>query len=66
MTIHLNGESREISDHQSIHALIEVLAVPANGTAVAVNDRVVPRSNWGSHLLQDQDRVLVIRAAQGG
>lgn len=36
------------------------------GVAVAVNGNVVPRSTWSTHALADGDRVLVIRATQGG
>ena len=36
------------------------------GVAVAVNQAVVPRAAWPAHPLADGNRVLVIRAAQGG
>lgn len=36
------------------------------GIAVAVNDTVVPRPDWPTHALQPQDRILIIRATQGG
>lgn len=37
-----------------------------NGLAVAVNNQVVPRSDWKTTLLQDQDSILIITATQGG
>jgi sulfur carrier protein len=36
------------------------------GVAAAVNGQVVPRSAWASRALAQSDRVLVIRATQGG
>jgi len=36
------------------------------GFAIAVNDCVVPNSEWNSRLLQDGDRILVVQATQGG
>ena len=36
------------------------------GIAVAVNDEVVPKANWGGAMLEDGDRVEVITARQGG
>ncbi len=36
------------------------------GVAAAVNDEVVPRAQWASRELRERDRVLVIRATQGG
>jgi sulfur carrier protein len=36
------------------------------GVAAAVNGEVVPRDAWESRPLAERDRVLVIRATQGG
>jgi sulfur carrier protein len=36
------------------------------GIAAAVNGEVVPRSAWAMRALAEKDRVLVIRATQGG
>jgi sulfur carrier protein len=36
------------------------------GIAAAVNGEVVPRAAWASRPLAARDRVLVIRATQGG
>jgi len=36
------------------------------GIAAAVNGEVVPRAAWAERQLAQRDRVLVIRATQGG
>jgi sulfur carrier protein len=36
------------------------------GIAAAINGAVVPRAGWSGRALADGDRVLVIRATQGG
>jgi sulfur carrier protein len=36
------------------------------GVAAAVNGEVVPRASWESWMLAEKDRVIVIRATQGG
>ena len=36
------------------------------GIAVAINETVVPKSQWTSTLLQENDKVLIIKASQGG
>jgi sulfur carrier protein len=36
------------------------------GVAAAVNGEVVPRAAWRSRALAERDRVIVIRATQGG
>jgi len=45
---------------------VDVVTAGAKGVAVAVNDRVVRRAEWGESLLADDDRVEIIRAVQGG
>ena len=40
--------------------------LPATGIAVAVNNRMVPRTEWNLHTLQDGDKILIIKAVCGG
>ena len=37
-----------------------------SGIAVAVNETVIPRSEWQNYLLDQNDAVLIIIPAQGG
>jgi sulfur carrier protein len=68
MQIFVNDEPREVSaDAYSVETLFGDSGLPSrDGVAVAVNDGVVPRSQWAGRALNDGDRVLVIRATQGG
>jgi len=36
------------------------------GIAVAVNNQVVPKTAWANFELKDNDKILVIKASQGG
>jgi sulfur carrier protein len=38
----------------------------SKGIAVAVNNQVIPKADWGNTILQDKDSVLIITATQGG
>lgn len=38
----------------------------SKGIAVAINSVVIPRQHWGDTLLQANDQVIIIKAAQGG
>jgi sulfur carrier protein len=38
----------------------------SKGIAVAVNNQVIPKTDWGNTILQDKDSVLIITATQGG
>ena len=67
LTINGQPQTLSLSGQPSLSALLASLAVPTvRGIAVAVNDQVVPRSQWDTHALRDQDRVEIIRATQGG
>ncbi|MBX7240434.1 MAG: sulfur carrier protein ThiS [Bacteroidia bacterium] len=37
-----------------------------SGIAVAVNQRVIPRSKWNEYTLQENDMITIISATQGG
>ena len=46
--------------------LLPAIGTDDKGKAVAVNNRVVPRTSWGEHRLSDGDNVTIITAAYGG
>jgi len=50
--------------------LVEVLRqlgkAEKTGIAIAVNNSVVPKNNWATLMLKDQDKVTIITATQGG
>jgi len=62
----INGEMRELPERLTVGALLELLGTPRNGIAVARNDRVVRRVDYDTHVLEDGDRVEIIRAVAGG
>ncbi|GEO04460.1 hypothetical protein AAE02nite_21240 [Adhaeribacter aerolatus] len=36
------------------------------GIAVAIQDQIIPRSTWPAYALQENDKVTIIQATQGG
>ena len=40
--------------------------LPTTGIAVAVNNRMIPRTEWNSFALSDGDNILIIKAVCGG
>ena len=65
-TIHLNGEPRRVTLNHSIQQLIEDLMLTNKRIAVEVNDTLVPKSLWSTHILQAKDRVEIVHAIGGG
>ena len=67
MQILLNDQPREVAPRATLAALLAELGLAERkGVAVAINDAVVPRSAWAARSLAAGDRILVIRATQGG
>lgn len=66
MNILLNGRSLSL-EKNNIRAMLELSGIKSpNGIAVAVNNAVIPRSQWEQFELKEQDKVIIIRATQGG
>ena len=67
MEIILNNQSYQIEVKTSIQiALNNWIGEKQKGIAVAVNQTIVPKAQWNSYELQHDDKVLVIKATQGG
>ena len=63
----VNNAPHPLSGPTALAAVLEGLGIAGRkGIAAAVNGEVVPRSAWADRLLASGDRVLVIRATQGG
>jgi sulfur carrier protein len=63
----LNGTRTKIAAGLPVDRLIaERVPGAPRGVAVAVNDEVVPRTQWPSRRLKPGDTVEIVRATQGG
>jgi sulfur carrier protein len=66
VTISVNGEPREIQHGTALDTVVRSLTAAPSGVAAALNETVVPRSQWPSTPLSEGDRVEVLTAVQGG
>ena len=67
MNILINQQSRDIPDQCSLEQLLtQVLGIPVAGLAVAVHETVIPSTDWAAYIIQPSDKVMLIRATQGG
>ncbi len=80
MVFFVNNSKLEILDKDEINLLMIMHKIISNGAdccldsedkmynglAVAVNGNIVPRINWNKFLLQENDKIMLIRAACGG
>jgi sulfur carrier protein len=68
MKLIVNGKEVETGPDVTVEGLLEqsLKTDGRDGIAVAVNGEVVPKGYWNERTLQADDRVEIIRAAQGG
>lgn len=65
MNIKVNGKATD-TQATTVAALLDELGLPHNGTAVAIDNRLVTRSQWDSRSLAEGMSLVIIRAAAGG
>ncbi len=67
MVVFINNTQHEFPSAATVADTLASLQIEASrGVAVAVNNTVLPRSEWAETALRDNDRLTVIRATQGG
>ena len=66
MKIAVNGAEREAAAGTTVAGLLAELGLGEKRVAVAVNRDVVPRSEHGSRVLAEGDRIEIVQAVQGG
>jgi sulfur carrier protein len=65
--VSINQKNYALPEAGTLADVLPLLEIrQADGIAIALNEMVVPKGEWGKHVLQPQDRVFVIRATQGG
>ena len=68
MELKINNQTKQFAtDSLTIQALLDLeIPVKQNGIALAINNTVIPKSDWNSHLIKETDDILIISATQGG
>jgi thiamine biosynthesis protein ThiS len=66
ITIHLNGETREITSEIDLAGLVEQLSLAAKRIAVELNGSVVRRVDWNETPVRDGDKIEVVHFVGGG
>ena len=65
MKVFVNGALREV-EISTLAELISELDLPVARIAVELNREVVRRSDWGSTMLKDEDRIEIVHFVGGG
>jgi len=66
MRVFVNGDLKEFSSALTLAELIAQLDLPLARIAIELNREVVRRSDWGSTMLKDEDRIEIVHFVGGG
>lgn len=67
MNIIVNGKNLECNGKNvTISTLMFEFELPSTGVAVAIDNHVIPKTQWDSYLLQEGEKITLIKATQGG
>jgi sulfur carrier protein len=66
MEITINNVTKQVSDDSLQSVITLVLGDKTKGIAVAINDAIIPKTDWETTRLKEKDAVLIIKATQGG
>lgn len=67
MKIKFNNQSVKLEANAKLTDFLQSVNLhEATGLAVAVNQKVISKSNWVNHSLTDNDEIMIIKATQGG
>ncbi len=64
----VNGEEREVDREITVMELLDLMDVKFReiGLAVAINEEVVPKSEYGTRKVKEGDRIEIVQLVGGG
>jgi sulfur carrier protein len=67
MEVTINNQNYLLNEACSIEQMLAaVVSTETNGLAIAINQTIIPKSAWDTHLLNPGDQIILIKATQGG
>ena len=66
MQIFINDKVFECPAGVTLPEVLEANDIKTDNIAVAVDFSVIPRPNWNKTVLQDGNKIIIIKAVQGG
>ncbi len=67
MNVFINNKEHNLTQTKNLfEVLTDVNLISQRGIAVAVNNTVIPKSEWEKFQLKENDKITIITATQGG
>ena len=63
----INNKEFNFESNLKLHEILSKLDIhTTKGIAIAVNNNIIPKINWGNFKINDNDKITIIKATQGG
>ena len=62
MKIYINQKEIEVQDSISVKELLDMQQIAIEGTAIAIDNKLVPQNEWNDRILTDGNKITIIRA----
>ena len=66
MNIQINGEAESVPDGLTLAALVERKGLQGKRIAIEVNEELVTRSKFPTHIVKEGDHLEIVQAIGGG
>lgn len=66
MKVYINQNETEVPEGITVKELLDRQQIAAESTAMAIDNKLVPKSEWSNRTLADGDKITLIRATFGG
>lgn len=66
MKVKVNSKETEIAQGSKLTDLATQLELPLQGIAIGLNNKLIPRTDWSTQELHENDNLVIIKAACGG
>jgi len=67
MEVIINNEIKILHEPCTVQDMLnQVVQDRQKGIVVAVNQTVIPKTEWANYFLKSNDEILIIKATQGG
>ncbi len=66
MTVTINQQQYQFQENTSLQEAMQSLEIEDAGIALALNEEIIPRTEWTKTILCNADKIIVIGAVAGG
>ncbi len=66
MQVFINDTPIECKEQLSLAQLLAVQQIQPINIAIAIDNTVIPKAQWDTTIIQENNRIIIIKAVQGG